>query len=50
MDPRNWMAVESGSWLPATRQQLQFMAAAVDIDWPAMVEIVSMCREAWGVR
>jgi hypothetical protein len=50
MDPHNWWATESGSWLPATKQQLQLMAAAVHIDWPIMARIVTMCREAWGVE
>ena len=50
MDPRNWLATESGAWLPTTKQQLQFMAAAVDIDWPTMTRIVTMCRQAWGIE
>ncbi len=50
MDPRNWLATESGSWLPTTKQQLQLMAAAVDIDWPIMVRIITMCRSAWGIE
>ncbi len=50
MDHRNWRATESGSWLPTTKQQLQFMAAAVDIDWPTMTRVVTMCREAWGIK
>jgi hypothetical protein len=49
MDARNWLAMESGAWLPATRQQLQFIAAALDIDWAAMTRIVAMCRQAWGL-
>ncbi len=50
MDPRNWRATESGSWLPTTKQQLQLMAAAVHIDWPIMVRIITMCRSAWGIE
>lgn len=50
LDPRNWLATESGAWLPTTRQQLQFMAAALDIDWPAMARIVALCGQAWGVQ
>lgn len=50
MDPRNWRATESGSWLPTTKQQLQLMAAAVHIDWPIMVRIITLCREAWGIE
>ena len=50
MDPRNWRATESGSWLPATKQQLQLMAAAVHIDWPIMVRIITLCRSAWGIE
>ena len=50
LDPRNWLATESGSWLPTTKQQLQLMAAAVDIDWPTMTRIITLCREAWGIE
>jgi transcriptional regulator with XRE-family HTH domain len=50
MDPRNWRATESGSWLPTTKQQLQLMAAAVHIDWSIMTRIVTLCREAWGIE
>ncbi|HZL53776.1 MAG TPA: helix-turn-helix transcriptional regulator [Terracidiphilus sp.] len=50
LDPRNWLATESGSWLPTTKQQLQLMAAAVDIDWPTMVRIITLCRSAWGIE
>ena len=50
MDARNWLATESGAWLPTTRQQLQFMAAALDIDWPTMVRIITLCRTAWGIE
>ena len=50
MDPRNWLAMETGAWLPTTRQQFQFIAAALDIDWPTMTRIVAMCSQAWGVQ
>ena len=50
MDARNWLAMETGAWLPTTRQQLQFIAAALDIDWPTMTRIVAMCSQAWGVQ
>ena len=50
MDARNWLAMETGAWLPTTRQQFQFIAAALDIDWPTMTRIVAMCSQAWGVE
>ena len=49
MDARNWLAMETGVWLPATRQQLQLISAALDIDWATMTKIVAMCRQAWGL-
>ena len=49
IDARNWLAMETGAWLPATRQQVQFIAAALDIDWPTMTRIIAMCSRAWGV-
>jgi len=26
------------------------MAAAVDIDWPLMTRIITLCSQAWGIK
>jgi transcriptional regulator with XRE-family HTH domain len=50
MGPEQWSAMEAGAWLPATRQQLHVLAAALDIEWTTMVSIVQMCSQAWGIQ
>jgi transcriptional regulator with XRE-family HTH domain len=50
MDVRRWSAVESGAWLPTTRQQFHLIAAALDMEWATMTRIVLMCRQAWGIQ
>jgi transcriptional regulator with XRE-family HTH domain len=50
MDAQRWSAIEAGAWLPTTRQQLHLIAAALDLDWATMAQIVLMCRQAWGLK
>ncbi|MGA8041494.1 MAG: hypothetical protein WCA37_01700 [Terracidiphilus sp.] len=45
-----WSAIEAGTWLPTTRQQFQMMAAALDLDWATMTQLILMCRQAWGIQ
>jgi len=45
-----WEQVEAGTLLPNTPEQVQVLAYALDVEWEAMVEIVSLCRNAWGLR
>jgi transcriptional regulator with XRE-family HTH domain len=49
-DAQRWREIEAGTWLPATRQQLHLLAAALDVDWATMARIVLMCRQAWGIQ
>lgn len=50
MGVQRWSAIEAGAWLPTTRQQLHLMAAALDLDWATMAQIILMCRRAWGLK
>jgi transcriptional regulator with XRE-family HTH domain len=50
MDAEEWSAIEAGATLPATRQQLQSIADALNIEWVTMTKIVLMCRQAWGLK
>ena len=50
MDPTEWTAIEAGDQLPKTRRQLQFMTAALEMEWATMVNIVCLCSGAWGLR
>lgn len=49
MDAAEWSAIEAGVRLPNSRQQLQSMADALEMEWVTMAEIVVLCREAWGL-
>jgi len=49
MTVEDWQEVEAGRLLPNTREQVYVLADAVDIEWDAMAEIVSLCRNAWGL-
>ena len=50
MDAQRWLAIEGGTWLPTTRQQLHLMAAAMDLDWAVMAQIILICHQAWGLK
>ena len=50
MSSAEWSAIEAGTCLPDTRQQLRSMADALHAEWAAMAGIVFMCREAWGLE
>ncbi len=45
-----WSAIEAGTQLPKTRRELESMAGTLDMEWATMVQIVSLCREAWGLK
>ena len=49
MTIEDWQEVEAGRLLPNTREQVYVLADAVDMEWDAMVEIVRLCRNAWGL-
>jgi len=49
MTAEDWQEVEAGRLLPNTREQVYVLADAVDIEWGEMVEIVRLCRNAWGL-
>lgn len=49
MDAAEWLAIEAGTHLPNTRQQLEAMADALEMEWATMAEIVLLCRQAWGL-
>ena len=50
MTAEEWVAIEAGATLPATRQQLQSIADTLNIAWITMTKIVLMCRQAWGLK
>jgi hypothetical protein len=50
MYPEAWTSMEAGDLLPNTREELEFIAAALDIEWQTMASIIQMCRQAWGVQ
>jgi len=50
MNTSQWTAIEAGVQLPKTRRELESMAYALGLDWPTMVRIVFLCREAWGLK
>ena len=47
MEVGEWMLIETGQVVPATREKLQAMAAALDMEWSGMVVIAFFCRSAW---
>ena len=49
MTVEDWEQVEAGMLLPNTREQVYVLADALDIEWAAMVEIVRLCRNGWGI-
>jgi hypothetical protein len=48
--PEAWTSMEAGDLLPTNREELELIAAALDIEWELMTRIVLMCRNAWGVQ
>ena len=47
MTVEEWEQVEDGTLLPNTPEQVRVLAYALDVEWDAMVNIVSLCRGAW---
>jgi transcriptional regulator with XRE-family HTH domain len=47
MTAAEWEAMEAGR-VPGTREQLQAIAASLEIEWDAMVSVALLCRQAWG--
>ena len=47
MTPAEWAAIEEGE-LPTSIEQLETIAAALDMEWRGMVALVGLCRHAWG--
>ena len=47
MTASEWEAIEAGT-VPRTREQLQAVAAGLDIEWIAMAGLAVICRQAWG--
>jgi transcriptional regulator with XRE-family HTH domain len=47
MTAAEWEAIEEGR-VPGTREQLQAIAAGLDVEWGAMVSVALLCRQAWG--
>jgi hypothetical protein len=41
-----WEAIEAGR-VPTTLDQLQALAAGLDIEWSAMAGLAVLCRQAW---
>ena len=47
MTASEWEAIETGR-VPRTREQLQAVAAGLDIEWIAVAGLAIICRQAWG--
>jgi transcriptional regulator with XRE-family HTH domain len=47
MTASQWEAIEAGR-VPTTLDQLQALAAGLDIEWSAMAGLALLCRQAWG--
>jgi len=47
MTVAEWAAVEDGE-IPTSVEQLETIAAALDMEWRGMVALVGLCRKAWG--
>ena len=46
METVEWELMEAGQ-VPATRDELRSIAAALDMEWQGMVVIAFFCRSAW---
>jgi transcriptional regulator with XRE-family HTH domain len=47
MTAAEWAAIETGT-VPGTREQLQAVAAGLDLKWEDIVPVALFCRQAWG--
>jgi transcriptional regulator with XRE-family HTH domain len=47
MAAAEWELMEAGQVLPATREKLQAMAVALDMEWANMLVLAFFCRDAW---
>jgi transcriptional regulator with XRE-family HTH domain len=47
MDASRWELIEAGQVLPGSKEELQTMAVALDMEWSSMVTISFFCRSAW---
>ena len=47
MTAAEWAAIEEGE-IPTSVEQLETIAAALDMEWRAMIALVGHCRKAWG--
>lgn len=47
MTVAEWAAIEDGE-IPTSIEQLETIAAALDMEWRGMVALVGLCRKAWG--
>ncbi|WP_109489514.1 helix-turn-helix domain-containing protein [Occallatibacter savannae] len=47
MPAAEWAAIEAGE-IPTSIEQLETLAAALDMEWRGMVALVGLCRDAWG--
>jgi hypothetical protein len=50
MCTEEWASIEAGDLLPSSRDEFRLIAAALDIPWETMANIVLMCSQAWGIR
>jgi transcriptional regulator with XRE-family HTH domain len=42
-----WELMEAGQVLPGTREKVQAMAVALDMEWANMLVLAFFCRDAW---
>ena len=50
MCPQEWASIEAGDLLPTSREQLELIATALDVEWATMANIVALCSQAWGIQ
>ena len=47
MTVAEWAAIEDGE-IPTSIEQLETIAAALDMEWRGLIALVGHCRKAWG--
>jgi transcriptional regulator with XRE-family HTH domain len=47
MQLSEWMALESGAWLPQSSEQLRAIAGALDMDYDRLASFTLLCWSAW---
>lgn len=48
MESSEWMALEDGTLLPQTEQELRTIAAALEVSFLKLANLTIMCIKGWG--